>query len=276
MRWLFPGVGLLAVLAAAAARTLPAEPPREAAAKLDELVAIQKGTLPIIVSVPHAGTKPIPGVPPRLGLNVKQFATVRDADTDVLARKFMDLLEPQLNGKVWLVMARFDRKYLDPNRARGQSYESEKAKPAYDAYHNALIAACKAVKAKHGAGLLLDIHGQGKFEGFVCRGTQNGKSVKLLRQRHGWQAVVGKNSVMGRLERAGIKVMPGCDAGEQTREPAAFNGGYIVNEYGSSGGYGIDAIQLEFGIYLREKKAIGKTAAALADAVESFHDAYLK
>lgn len=269
MRIFFPLLVPLTVLAAAPARD-------DKPAKPSELVVVQKGTLPIIVAVPHAGTLPIPGVPPRRGINVKQFAIVRDANTDVLAKKFIALLEKQLNGKVWLVMARFDRKYLDPNRPRDRSYESESAKPVYDAYHDALIAACKAVKAKHGAGLLLDIHGQGKYEAYLCRGTQNGKSVKLLRQRHGWQAVVGKNSVMGRMERAGIKVLPSCEGSEETREPAEFNGGYTVGEYGSSGGYGIDAIQLEFGSNLRERAAIAKTAAALAEAVEAFHDAYLK
>ncbi|HEY2908933.1 MAG TPA: hypothetical protein VGI99_01740 [Gemmataceae bacterium] len=268
MRFFFPLAFGLAVLAAAPAAD-------DKAAKPSDLVVVQKGTLPIIFAVPHSGTQPIPGVPPRRGLNVKQFATVRDVSTDVLAKKAIAILEKQLNGKVWLVMARFDRKYLDPNRPRDRSYESDKAKPVYDAYHDALIAACKAVKAKHGVGLLLDIHGQGKYESYLCRGTQNGKSVKLLRQRHGWQAVVGKNSVLGRMERAGIKVLPSCDSSEETREPPEFNGGYTVSEYGSSGGYGIDAIQLEFGSHLRDKAVIAKTASALADAVEAFHEAYL-
>jgi N-formylglutamate amidohydrolase len=243
---------------------------------VEDLVFIQKGTLPIIVSAPHGGKKPIPDVPERLGLNVKLFAKVRDFNTDLLAEKFVANLEKQLGGKVWVVMARFDRKYLDANRPADGAYENDHAKPIYDAYHGALDTACKFVKEKHGAGLLLDIHGQGQFEGEICRGTQNGKSVKLLKERHGWQAVVGRNSVLGQMERAGYKILPKCDAAESTKEESQFNGGYMVQTYGSHGGYAIDAIQLEFGSYLREKAAYPKTAAALADAVAAFHDAYLK
>ena len=245
-------------------------------AKSDDLVSIQKGTLPIIVSVPHGGRKPIPDVPERLGVGVKLFAKVRDANTSELAEKFIAALEKQLDGKVWYAIARFDRKHLDVNRPREGAYEDEKAKPIYDVYHGALEAACKAVKEKHGAGLLLDIHGQGAFEYQICRGTQNGKSVKLLKERHGWQAVVGKKSVLGQMERAGYKILPKCDAAEDVKEEAQFNGGYMVKTYGSHTGYAIDAIQFEFGSHLREKDTYPKTAAALADAVAIFQDEYLK
>ena len=244
--------------------------------KVEDFVSIQKGTLPIIVSAPHGGKKPLPDVPDRLGVGIKLFAKVRDTNTSELAEKFIAALEKQLGGKVWFVIARFERKQLDVNRPREAAYENEKAKPIYDAYHEALATACKAVKQQHGAGLLLDIHGQGLFEHQLCRGTQNGKSVKLLKERHGWQAVVGRNSVLGQMEKAGVKVLPRCDAGEDAKEETQFNGGYIVQTYGSHTGYAIDAIQFEFGTHLREKDAYPKSAAALADAVAAFHDAYLK
>ena len=49
-----------------------------------------------------------------------------------------------------------------------------------------------------------------------------------------------------------------------------------MQTYGSHTGYAIDAMQFEFGTHLREKDAYPKTAAALADSVAAFHDAYLK
>lgn len=269
-----PRLGLLlavsvALLPGAGARD-PAPP------KPEDLVFVQKGTLPIIVSAPHGGKTAIPGVPARLGVGVEKFATVRDGNTDLLAEKFTAALEEQLGGKVWVVIARFDRKYLDANRPPAGAYESEAAGPYYDAYHRPLAAACKAVKEKHGAGLLLDIHGQGVFPNEICRGTQNGKTVTLLKQRHGWPAVAGRNSVLGWMARAGYKVMPACDAGQDAKEDPRFNGGYMVGHYGSHTGYAVDAIQLEFGSYLREKDTYARTAADLADAVAAFHDRYLK
>lgn len=244
--------------------------------KAEEPVSIQKGTLPIIVSAPHGGKTPLPDVPLRIGKDVKMFAIVRDANTDLLAEKFVAEIEKQLGGKVWFAIARCERKYVDFNRSREAAYENDKAKPAYDAYHDALDAACKEVKKTHGAGLLLDIHGQGSFEGQICRGTQNGKSVTLMLQRHGRAALTGKNSVFGRMEKAGYKVMPPCDAKDDAKEESKFNGGYMVQNYGSHTGYGIDVLQLEFGTHLRERAAYPKVAAALADAVAAYHDAYLK
>lgn len=257
-----------ALLAALALADLP--PPKAA-----DLVLIRKGTLPVIVSAPHGGRLPIPGVPERRRLDTPEFATVRDVNTDLLAERFAAALEKKLGGKPWLVVARFDRLYLDANRRPERAYEDEKAKPVYDAYHAALAAACKAVKEEHGAGLLLDVHGQGTYPKAVVRGTRNGKTVALLRDRHGWAAVAGKNSVFGRLERAGYPVVPRGDAGPDAREDPLYAGGHIVATYGSHTGYAVDAVQLEFGTYLRQRDAIPKTAAALADAVAAFHEAYL-
>jgi N-formylglutamate amidohydrolase len=248
----------------------------EKASKPGDFVITQKGTLPIIVSAPHGGRKKVPDVPERLGIGVDKFATVRDDNTAELAEKFVAALEKKLDGKPWVVLARFERKYLDVNRPRDGAYESEKAKPYYDAYHDPLTAACKAVQKEFGRGLLLDIHGQGQFPDSICRGTQNGKTVKLLKDRFGWPAVTGKRSVLGQMELAGYKVVPPCDAGEVVKEDARFNGGFIVSNYGSHTGYAIDAIQFEFGTYLRDRDAYPKTARDLADAVAIFHDEYLK
>ncbi|MBA4191851.1 MAG: hypothetical protein C0467_28055 [Planctomycetaceae bacterium] len=271
-RYLFAPLLLVAI---ALAPAIPAAPDD---AKPADFVVVQKGTLPIIVSAPHGGRKKVPDVPERLGVGVAQFATVLDANTDLIAERFSVELEKLLNGKPWLVIARFERKYLDVNRPREQSYESDKAKPYYDAYHEPLEAACKAVKTKFGRGLLLDIHGQGEFRDSICRGTQNGKTVTLLKDRDGWAAITGKRSVLGHLQRSGYKILPSCEADQKAKEEPKFTGGHIVGTYGSHTGYAIDAIQLEFGTFLRdkEKDKYATTAKDLADAVALFHDEYLK
>jgi N-formylglutamate amidohydrolase len=272
MSRLFPVLFLIVLVA-----FVPASPAAPEEVKPEDLVTIQKGTLPIILSAPHGGRKMVPEVPERKGVGIANFTTVHDASTAEIAEKCAALLEKQLKGKVWLVIARFDRKYIDANRPREQSYETDKAKPFYDAYHGPLEAACKAVKEKFGRGILLDIHGQGEFPDSICRGTQNGKTVTVLRDRFGWAAVTGKRSILGQMQRSGYKVLPNCNADEKTREEPRFNGGYTVTNYGSHTGYAIDAIQLEFGSYLRdrEKDKYAKTAEDLADAVAIFHDEYL-
>jgi N-formylglutamate amidohydrolase len=247
-------------------------------AKPEDLVIVQKGTLPIIISAPHGGRKKIPDVPERLGKGVANFATVLDGNTAELAEVFAAELEKQLRGKPWLVIARFERKCLDVNRPREGAYESDKAKPYYDAYHGLLETACKAVKEKFGRGLLLDIHGQGEMADCICRGTQNGKTVTALKDRFGWYALNGKHGLLGVLERSGYKIVPSCMADDNTKEEPRFVGGYIVGTYGSHTGYAIDAVQLEIGTLLRErdKDRYARTASDLADAVATFHDEYLK
>ena len=272
-RLLLPIVPLLPLLG-----LLPDTVASTAESKPEDFVTVQRGTLPIIISAPHGGRKKVPDVPERLGVGVTNFATVLDNNTAELAEKLAAELERRLEGKPWMVIARFERKYLDVNRAPDQSYESEKAKPYYDAYHDPLEEACKAVKEKFGRGILLDIHGQGEYPGAICRGTQNCKSVTLLRERYGWQAVTGKKSILGIMQQGGYKVLPTCDADSTVKEEAKFSGGYMVAHYGSHTGYGIDAIQLEFGSFLREreKEKFKKTAVDLALAVATFHDEYLK
>jgi N-formylglutamate amidohydrolase len=241
-----------------------------------DLVSVQKGSLPIIVSVPHGGTREVPDVPERQGRGIANFFTVRDANTIEIAEAFSESLEKKLGGKPWMVVALFDRKYVDANRPPDGAYEADRAKPYYDAYHAALAAACKAIQKKHRGGILLDIHGQGEYPDFLCRGTRNGETVKLLRERRGWDAVAGADSILGRMEKAGYKILPRCDAGESAKEEPAFAGSHIVESYGSHTGYGIDAIQLEFGTSHRLRKAYPKTAADLAAAVAAFHEAYLQ
>lgn len=269
-RFVLLSVGLSGGLAS------PGSPKNDCPTRPQDLVFVQKGTVPVIVSAPHGGRKPIPDVPERVGLGVKKFATDRDENTAELAEKFAAELEKKLGGKPWVVIAHFERKYADVNRPRDGAYESDKARPYYDAYHDALTAACRAVQKAHRRGLLLDVHGQGLIPEAICRGTRNGKTVKLLKERSGWPALTGKRSVLGQMERSGYKVVPACDADESTKEEPNFSGGYVIDAYGSHTGYAIDAIMLEFGTHSRDRDAYAKTARDLADAVAVFHDEYLK
>src|SRR5262245_22413831 len=103
--------------------------PAADAPKPEDFVTVQKGTLPIIISSPHGGRKKVPDVPEREGKGVANFHTVRDENTAELTEKFVAELEKLLKAKPWVVIARFERKYLDVNRSREEGYESEKAKP---------------------------------------------------------------------------------------------------------------------------------------------------
>lgn len=237
-----------------------------------KLLTVWAGALPIILSAPHGGRQPIPGLSTRRGVGVAQFATGRDNNTDELAQRIAIKLEASLGAKPFLIVADFERKYLDPNRPPQGAYESIGAKVYFDAYHAALREACERAIRDWGRGLLLDIHGQSADGKTIYRGTNNGRTVSSLTRRFGMQAISGPKSIFGQLERLGYKVLP---EGKDSHKEDRYAGGYIVQTYGSHRQTGMDAIQLEFGAALRARANLERTAADSAHAVAIFAQEYL-
>lgn len=256
--------------AAAVALAQPPEAPPES-----PFLSVRKGNMPVVISAPHGGTVDLPGVPPRRGVGMpvgsNGFYTGRDPGTEELAGLIAVEVFLKTGKRPYLVAAKYHRKYIDANRPPEIAYESQKAKPTYDAYHASLSAFCKEVQKKHGRGLLLDVHNQASFPDQVLRGTNDGKSVALLRQRFGEKAHTGPESFFGLLGKAGFKTYPPKLDG---KEHAEFNGGYIVKTYGS-GDFGMDAMQLEFGWTLTTPATAPDTAAKVAAVIDQFHRLYL-
>jgi N-formylglutamate amidohydrolase len=225
--------------------------------------------LPIVMAAPHGGRESIPGVAPRRGVGVPQFTAQRDNNTAELAEKSAVRLAARLGAKPFLVIARFERKQVDANRPAAAAYEAAEAKPFYDAYHAALAAAVAEVRRRWGAGLLLDIHGQGMERDTIFRGTDNGSSVVALGRKHR-ASVTGATSILGQMAARGYRVEP---AGEHRER--RYAGGYTTRTYGSHRDGGIDAIQLEFGTNLRAKANLERTADDLAGAIEVFARSHL-
>lgn len=246
--------------------------PTDLAAR-DMLITVETGTLPIVLSAPHGGTVPIPGIPIRAGKNIERFVVVRDGNVDKIALLTAKQLEKTLGGRPYLVIARFERKYVDANRAPDSAYEHETAKLYYDAYHQAIQDALVAIKRDWGRGLLVDIHGQSKTPDGIYRGTADGESVKQLVAEHGRAAVTGEKSLYGMLEKLGYKVLPGNN--ERDQKEHFFNGGHITRSYGSDHVTDIDAIQVEFGDNFRKAGQLEKTSADLAEALSVFAKEYL-
>ncbi len=244
------------------------ERPRSAA---PELVVVEQGGLPIILSAPHGGKEAIPGAPPRENKDAFRFLTGGDLHTLELAQKVAAALEKRLHARPYLVLARFQRKYVDANRAAQDAYESPQAKPHYDAYHAALRAACQEVARQWGRGLMVDLHGQSVEQEGIFRGTASGASMGEAIERFGPGVLNGPNSIAGDLERRGYKLIPAANEGQKE---GRFNGGYITRTYGRRE-LSIDAIQLEFGAALRASQRLDRTASDVAAAIETFARAYL-
>ena len=241
--------------------------------KIESLVTIELGDLPIILSAPHGGRDDIPGLAERRGEGVERFNPRSDSNTDVLTERLADAIEKQFGKRPYLVIARFHRKYVDANRRSQDAYESQEAKVVYESYHQALAKARSQVMERWGRGLLFDIHGQSVEPTAILRGTQNGKTTTHLVSRFGREALSGETSVFGQLASQGIPVIPAVGADD--RERAGYDGGYTVITYGSGSGGTLDAIQLELGGELRSKEAIPSTALKLANAIAAFAKEHL-
>lgn len=237
-----------------------------------DFLTVWSGMLPIILTAPHGGRVALPGVPQRRGDGVAQFTAERDNNTAELAEAVAGRIEAALGAKPFLVIAHFERKYLDANRPESAAFESAAVKPYYDAYHRAIEAAAAKIRSRWGRGLLLDIHGQGAEPDGIFRGTDNGKSVSALLQRHGKAALTGPQSILSLLASKGYKVFP--DSARDDRE-RRYTGGYTTRTYGSYRGSKIDAIQLELGSHLRARRNLERTANDLAEAIVNFARAFL-
>jgi N-formylglutamate amidohydrolase len=236
------------------------------------LLTVWSGMLPIIIAAPHGGRTAVPGVPVRRGVGVAQFTVERDGNTAEIAEIVAGKIYARLGVRPFLVVAQFERRFVDANRPASGAYEAAAAKPYYDAYHGALESAVSQVRARWGAGLLLDIHGQGAERDAIFRGTDNGKSVAVLRQRHGADALTGPASIFGLLAAKGYRILPDVAGNERERR---YTGGYTTRTYGSHRGTQIDAIQLELGTDLRTRKTFARTGDDLADAIVIFARAFL-
>lgn len=237
-----------------------------------DLVTVQTGNLPIILSSPHGGKQPVPGVPERKVGGAGKFVTLRDGDTDMLAFKLADEIERIMGSRPHLVVARFHRKFIDANRPVAGAYESEAARPHYEAYHDALREASRAARDRWGSGILIDLHGQGVDEEAIFRGTVNGKTVGGLVGKFGKRAISGPESIAGQLAARGYKILPPCGAPD-ARE-TRFVGGHILLTHAAEGS-GINGIQLEFGRKFRKADSIDRTAKDLAQAIAAFAKAFL-
>ncbi len=250
-----------------------AEPPSaQAETKPHPLVTFQTGGLPIILSAPHGGREAVPAVPPREGKGVSKFTPQSDSDTDRLTEELADAVAKLTGKRPYIVIARFHRKFIDANRPPEAAYESDQAKPIYDAYQQALATARKEIITRWGSGILLDIHGQAAALNSIYRGTQNGKTTTHLVDRFGKNALIGQKSLFGALAGQGFNVIPPIDS--QNPEDH-FTGGHIVTTYGSASGGTVDAIQIELGTHLRSPEQRPKTVEKMAQALTAFAQDFL-
>jgi N-formylglutamate amidohydrolase len=236
--------------------------------KVTNLVLVQRGALPIILTAPHGGEVLVSGISIRT-----QGKKATDTKTFGLTKALVKELHDRLGRTPYVVAAKFRRKYIDANRPEAEAFEDPRAKPLYEDYHAHIRQFANELRQQNPYGaLLIDIHGQSDDVSTVHQGTRDGLTVKRLLEEHGIASLIGPKSILGTLHAAGYAVFPANTALGKPLEDRRFRGGYTVITYGSHNSDGIDAIQLEIGSNLRKNP---KFAKDLGQAIAKFYKSYL-
>jgi N-formylglutamate amidohydrolase len=222
------------------------------------LVSRRRGTLPVILSCPHAGSRQPDDVPEERDESnpnpecrpVKKLSDLHTREiTTRVAQRLLDIF----GEAPYVVIAEFHRRYIDANREAECAYDVPAARQYYDEYHNTLRNFVDEIRAETGGvGLFFDIHGTLVIEedpADLYLGTDNKNSIARLLQFDP-QALWRRRSLRGFLgpEAAGYEISPKQPDQAENKE---VDGGHTVRTYGSSTPNGIDAIQLEIAAPIR-------------------------
>jgi hypothetical protein len=224
-----------------------------------ELIA---GTLPLVITAPHGGQLRPTSIPDRTNPNA---TTVRDSNTEELARDIYHRFMTRLGAAPTVVITRLHREKIDNNREIVEATEGNPvAQRAWYEWH-ALIAAARAqVVTTRGRGFYIDLHGHGhaipRLElGYLLTATQlagsdaalnalaSSSSIRTLATTGTHtlsQLLRGPASLGALFTTAGFPSVPSTAQPDPGADPY-FNGGYNTGLYGSRGGGTIDGVQIE-------------------------------
>jgi len=224
---------------------------------LKDYVEFQKGTIPLIISVPHGGTLECENIPKRsngiLGI---------DGKTIEIAKKLMELIKTNFREQDLefetpsYIISKVRRCKIDLNRDETEAFNPSSviAKKIYNAYHNKVRGLVMNNLKLFNSSLLIDMHGFEKNKrppGFrdvdIILGTNNLESFfvePVLKRDWG-------NNIRGKIIQKFLELKIPIAPGHPKRREYVLTGGYITKKYGASQIPKSQAIQIEFSDKIR-------------------------
>ena len=222
------------------------------------------GDIPVIVSAPHGGTLQPASIPNRTGTGI---TTVRDADTEELARDIREAFRTTSGGTPHVVIMRLHRLKVDANREIVEAAQGNPdAERAWREFHGFIEAARAAVVAEGRPGIYIDLHGHGhdiqRLElGYRLTAADLHQPDDILNspsmvQKSSMRAHVqatgaahadvirGDGSLGTLFEAAGFPSVPSRQQPHPGGAPF-FSGGYNTNRHASADGNLITGLQIE-------------------------------
>ena len=229
----------------------------------DHLVKRHRGTMPVILTCPHDGDQSPPGVRARTKEATPdecQFTIKSDLQTAFITQSVAEKILKLTGLSPYVVMASFDRKFIDANRARSPvncAFTDPAAKPFYDEYHNRIAGFVNEIREQNdNRGFLLDIHGKVEIRedpADIYLGTDDGGSLlpgfdrASIFLQHGLQGLL--KSVRRETGPAPAPVFQYrlSPADAKAPENSSVDGGFTVQRYGVF----INSIQVEIADTIR-------------------------
>jgi len=219
---------------------------------IKDYIEYYRGSIPLIISVPHGGTTICDNIPRRtngiLGI---------DKDTIKLACELIEMIKNIFKFKTpSYIISKIHRAKIDFNRSSYEAFdqESELAKEIYHFYHNKIEELILYNLETFNYSMLIDIHGFEKDKrpkGFrdveLILGTNNLESLypNSIPKRDWGKNLRGK--IVKEFNILNIAIAPG----HHLRREFVLTGGYITTKYGASKIKNSQTIQIEFSDKIR-------------------------
>lgn len=224
---------------------------------LDKYITYEKGTIPLILSVPHGGDQIYEEIPERssgiLGI---------DKNTILLAENLIDHIQSVYQDRIdkkekpSFIFCKVTRSKIDLNRPIKNAFNQTSiiAKMIYQRYHEILKKYIFHNIEIFNRSLLFDIHGfevKSRPQGFrdvdIILGTNNLKSIfdKPVKKKD-WNKNI-RGEIISKFLDLDIPIAPG----HQRRREYVLSGGFITKKYGASQVKNSESIQIEFSDRIR-------------------------
>ncbi len=246
--------------------------------EIEKYIKFERGSLPLIISVPHGGTLDINGIPNRtkgvLGI---------DKATIELAQEFNYILKnlssnyfstPQTPSSI---ISKIRRKQIDLNRMQSEAYspDSHLAEKCYLFYHDKIKELILENINIFNISILLDLHGfeknkrpQGYRDVEIILGTNNlasffSEPVSVKNRANNLRGTIIKKFI-----DLDIPIAPG----HPRRKEYVLMGGYITQKYGASELEKSQAMQIEISDRIRiyDKELRNRVLESLAEVLLSY------
>lgn len=220
-----------------------------------------EGSLPLIISAPHGGSKNPKSIKTRTS-GVFEVDSYTKELTQLIVQEFFE----QTHAHPHTIIMNLSRSKVDANRvfkeAVSQDIQSQKA---YHSFHDFIAYGKDKVATKFGKGLYIDIHGQSHAHGCIEFGylihndtlklpneilenhqaVSSIKSMKTFSNYTFVEQIKGEVSLSGLMDKKGFKSIPSKQMPYE-KNGNYFEGAYNTHTYSSLDGHCVSAVQVEF------------------------------